>query len=140
MTDWHRVLSLIVENTTMPWRSHGTARYLLFWNAWPIVQRAKTYFGCNFDRQKKQYRRADPGRGGDRLRRHRDQPPVHAENHLRSRAWPGADASEPAGHYFPDLLGPDDDRLAQVRDPGAARGQPGRGRHHGADGAGLEFG
>jgi hypothetical protein len=47
--------------------------------------------------------------------------------------------SQPAGHHLADFLGPDHHRLAQVREPGAARRQPRRGRHHGADGAGAEF-
>ena len=47
---------------------------------------------------------------------------------------------QPDRHHFPDFLGADPDRLAQVRHPDAARRQPRRGRHHGAHGAGAQFG
>ncbi|KAF1858276.1 hypothetical protein Lal_00014777, partial [Lupinus albus] len=84
-------------------------------------------------------RGADAGGGRYRLRRHRHQPAVHAQDHLRSCPRPGPEHTEPARHRVPDLLGPDDDRVAQIRHAGAACRQPRRGRHHGADGARAEL-
>ena len=74
------------------------------------------------------WRRADPRRDRRRLRRHRHQPAVHPQGDLRARHRRAARPRPPDRRGLGDLLGADAGGHAQVRDPGAARRQPRRGR------------
>ncbi|KAF1858493.1 hypothetical protein Lal_00015010, partial [Lupinus albus] len=85
--------------------------------------------------QQQEHGRPRAGRHRHRLRRHRHEPPVFAEDRVRPRARPAADEREPGRRRVADLLGPVRHRLVQVRDARAARRQPRRGRHHGLAGA-----
>ena len=78
---------------------------------------------------------------GRRLRGHRHQPSLRVEGSFRRRAPSGADRpAEHPRHPFARVLVADDRRVDQVHRLHHARRQQGRGRHHGADGAGAARG
>ncbi len=80
-------------------------------------------------------RRLVPRRARRRLRGHRDEPALRAPRELRRGLRRRADAGQRARRALAHLLEPDRRHLGQVPRVRDAGGQPGRGRHHGADGA-----
>ena len=82
---------------------------------------------------KQSHRGADAPRARRRLRRHRHQPALRGEGDLQPRARHPAHARRTSSAALSAIFWVADDRgLAEVRDAGAAREQPRRGRHHGA--------
>jgi len=79
--------------------------------------------------------RAGLGRRGCGLRRHRHQPAVHAQGGIRS-AWRAGLARQRARRPEPGVLVADHRGVGEISAVHHARRQQGRGRHHGAYGAG----
>src|SRR3954468_15083961 len=87
--------------------------------------------------EEESHRGADTGRARRRLRRHRHEPALRAADGLLRR--PPLDPPDRRGRLRRDLarvLVDHGDRVAQVRHVHHARGQRGRGRHHGPHRAG----
>ena len=76
------------------------------------------------------------GRDRRGLRRHRHQPAVHAQAGVPAALRAYARPCDRARRAVAGVLGADDRGHAEVRHDHHARRQRGRGRHHGADGAG----